>query len=104
MTLRSEVRQPAELGPLPAERSASAEVVGRHEDLIRAISRPVSDDEARALARLFGPDGCFGLGFALVHLIESSPGWPLADVLADQSNEWLQDLQGRVSRKVDSAA
>lgn len=97
--LRDEVRKLSAMGTLPAEMATSEEVVGEYEDLILAISRPVSDEEARALATLFGPDGCFGLAQALVRLIESAPGWPLSDVLASPSNEWLSELRARALRR-----
>ncbi|MDB6032726.1 MAG: hypothetical protein JWM16_3064, partial [Verrucomicrobiales bacterium] len=34
-----------------------------------------------ALVKVFGPDDYYGLAWSLLHLIESAPGWPLADCL-----------------------
>lgn len=44
---------------------------------------------------LFGQDDCFGLAWSMLHLIETSPNWPLADVLSDFSNEWIYRLRER---------
>ena len=96
--MRPEVAALANLGPLPSEKSASPELVGRYELLYRAIQRPVSDDEARVLARLLGQDDCFGLAVSFVHLIETAPGWPLADCLGDTKNIWISELKARAMR------
>ena len=69
-----------------------------YQRLLNAISQPVSDEEAEALARLFGPDDCFGLAWTLVHLIESAPGWPLVDRLPAIDNEWIVLLRDRSGR------
>ncbi|HEV7690448.1 MAG TPA: hypothetical protein VGO52_06490 [Hyphomonadaceae bacterium] len=66
------------------------------ESLVKTIAKPVSDDDARALAKLFGPDECFGFGWTVLHLIETAPGWPLPDVLAMPKNEWIERLKKRV--------
>ena len=57
--MREEIRKLAEMGPLPASDSAE----------LKAISAPTSDEEARILAGLFGPDDCYGLAWTLMHLI-----------------------------------
>lgn len=69
------------LGSLPAEDFADPERVARHQQALHAIERPVTDEEARELLKLFGPDGCFGLAWSLLHLIETAPGWPLKDAM-----------------------
>jgi hypothetical protein len=96
--IRDEVDRMCKLGPLPAEESVSPEIISKYEKAILSISRPISDDEARILITLFGPDGCFGLALALVRLVESAPGWPLADVLANPANAWIEELRSRVER------
>ena len=53
---------------------------------MRELSQPATEEEARALITLFGEDSLFGLAWALVHMIESAPGWPYWDELADLSN------------------
>ena len=96
--MRPEVQSLVALGPLPGEQGASAEQLAKHEAALRSIAAPVSDDEARALVPLFGNDGCFGLAWSLLHLVESSPNWPLADAL-NNNNEWVVRLRGRASAR-----
>jgi hypothetical protein len=57
----------------------------------------VSNDDARVLVRLFGPDDCFGLAWTLVHLIETAPNWPLEDCLVVTENEWIKVLKQRLA-------
>ena len=96
--MREEIRKLAEMGPLPASESAGEEELQAYEGLLKAISAPTSDDEARILAGLFGPDDCYGLAWTLMHLIETAPGWPLKDTLEIGSNEWIHRLRARVER------
>jgi hypothetical protein len=93
--MREEIGKLSELGPLPPEGAASVEDVRRYEELILRIKRPITDDEARVLVKLFGPDGCFGLALALVRLIESAPNWPLQDCLTNSKNLWVEELRER---------
>jgi hypothetical protein len=96
--MRPEVQRLVELGPLPSETGASPERVRRFEQFYRAIDRPVTDDEARALVALFGDDGCFGLASSVVNLIETAPGWPLKDCLTNTRNAWVAELRNRAVR------
>jgi hypothetical protein len=88
----------AGLGPLPSEDSRDVELMEKYDKLYRAINPPVTDEEARVLVKLFGSDGCFGLASSLVHLIETSPGWPLEDCLREMGNEWVVELRNRAMR------
>lgn len=74
------------LGPLPSESEAAVEHPKQVEALLLSMAKPVSDDEARALMRLFGPDGCFGLAWSMLHLIKTARGWQLTDCLTSLSN------------------
>ena len=47
------------------------------------------------LVIVLGRDDAFGLVWPLVHLIESAPGWPLADCLQDPNHERIQMLKQR---------
>jgi hypothetical protein len=47
---------------------------------------------------VFGDDDCFGLAWTLLHLIESTPGWPLPAALPDLRNEWVRRLRERAKR------
>jgi hypothetical protein len=96
--MRSEIENLAKLGILPSESNASLDFMREAEDLIRSITKPVSDEEARVLTGLFGEDGCFGLAWSLLHLIESAPNWPLSDCLSNLSNEWIKSLHDRALR------
>ena len=96
--IRDEIVELNALGPLPSEDSADIELLRKYETLIKAITRPITDDEARVLVRLFGQDGCFGLASSLMHLIETSPGWPLEDCLRVDDNEWVIEMRNRCIR------
>lgn len=50
------------LGPLPSEEDAEQEQLDCYKELLHAIERPVTDEEAQALIKLFGPNACCGLG------------------------------------------
>jgi hypothetical protein len=99
--MRPEVQELVAMGPLPDSASAAGDMMKLEEygRLLDAISKPVSDEEAEALVRLFGPDDCFGLAWTLVHLIESAPGWPFVDRLPAVDNEWIALLRDRSSRR-----
>jgi len=96
--MREEIRKLAEMGPLPASDNAGEEELQTYENLLKAVGAPVSDEEARTLARLFGPDDCYGLAWTLMHLIETAPGWPLKDTLENTTTEWSQRLRLRAER------
>ena len=98
--MREEIKELARMGPLPSFkvglRPDQRERIERYGVLILSIQRPVTDEEARVLVSLFGPDDCFEMEEQLVHLIESAPGWPLWDCLEDTNNEWIQTLIHRL--------
>lgn len=86
------------LGPMPSEASATHEKVEAFEKYLAVIAKPVTDEEAEALVKLFGPDECYGLSWTLLHSIETAPGWPLRDCLVNISNEWIKLLRERAER------
>lgn len=96
--MRPEITRLILLGQLLPEAEASVEHLRQLEVLLLSISKPVSNEEARALVRLFGPDSCFGLAWTVLHLIESAPGWPLVDCLSNSNNEWVALLRDRAVR------
>lgn len=96
--IRQEISAMSSLGPLPSECGANPELIRKYEELYRSVARPITDDEARLLVKLFGADGCFGLASSLVHLIETAPGWPLKDCLTNLENEWIIELRNRAIR------
>ena len=93
--MRSEIAQLVGMGALPEKGAAPVERLREIERLYYAISKPVTDDEARALVRILGNDDCYGLAPSFVLLIESAPGWPLIDCLSDTSNRWVKSLHDR---------
>jgi hypothetical protein len=95
--VRLEVEDLARLGPFPYELDISDADLTVREDLVRRITEPVSEEEARAMLRLFGEDELFGLAWSLVTLIESAPGWPYWDELSDATNEWHDRLRRRAT-------
>lgn len=97
--IRPQIRELIELGPFPASSSVDLDVIKRQGEVFDAIAPPVSDEEARELLKLFGPDDFFGLSWSLLHLIESAPNWPLMDCLQVESNEWIVRLKESAQRK-----
>ncbi|MEO6938253.1 MAG: hypothetical protein ABI171_23195 [Collimonas sp.] len=95
LNVRKEIEEMKSLGALPSEDDANVELLKKYDNLYRAVSKPITDQEARVLIELFGPDGCFGLASSIMHLIESAPGWPLKDCLSILDNEWKVELRNR---------
>ena len=96
--MRSAVLRLRELGRLPPERTATVDQIREVEDLVKGLSKPATDVEARELVTLFGSDSCFGLAWRVLHFVESAPGWPLPDCLKDDANEWVVELRERAAR------
>ena len=94
--IRDEVLELGKLGPFPAADDADVHLVKRFQDLIHSIQTPITDEEARVLVKVFGPDDFFELAWPLIHLIETAPGWPLEDCLRETGNEWIERLKRRV--------
>lgn len=96
--MREEVKALVAFGQFLPDQGAIPGVVERHEHALKAIARPVSDDEARALVNVFGPDDCFGLAWSLLHLIETAPGWPIKIAIAEANPPWAEELKDRCVR------
>ena len=98
--MRQEIVELGKMGPLPPSEKAVQEnlqdLVDKYERLIMSIKKPITNEEARVLVKVFGTDDGFGLVWPLVSLVESAPGWPLADCLEDTDNEWIRMLKQRV--------
>jgi hypothetical protein len=82
--------------PLPGEDVAAVEEVERYEILLRRIEPPVTDEEAIALSRLFGPDNCIGLAATVLYLVETAPGWPIEAAIRASSPLWAGTLRRRI--------
>jgi hypothetical protein len=96
--IRTEILELEKLGPLPESQTAEDYNLQRQEQLLNQISKPVSDDEARILCRLFGPDDCYGIAWTLLHLIETAPGWPIRECLKSSENQWIVRLRESATR------
>ncbi|ROO88263.1 hypothetical protein EDD29_5926 [Actinocorallia herbida] len=89
MTLRKQMEDLVAAGPLPREDSATPDDLEGRESLLGQIVAPISDEEAKALLSVFGPDGCFGLAWTVLHLIETAPSALTADYSQFSENEWV---------------
>jgi len=97
--IRSEISELVRLGAFPSSKGVDLALIKRQQQLLQLITLPISDAEARELVKLFGPDDYYGLAWTVLHLVEGSPNWPLADCLTSPSNEWIDRLRERVRRK-----
>ncbi|MFF2364940.1 hypothetical protein ACFVU0_19945 [Streptomyces sp. NPDC058122] len=70
--VRPEVQLFVADGPLP-DWDGSEEEIDRRWQQLEEIPRPVTAEEAAALAACFGPDDCYGVAWTLLHLIETGP-------------------------------
>ena len=96
--MRPEVRQLVAMAPLPTENTSGAgvEEVERFEYLLHGIEPPVTDEEAVALAHLFGPDDCYGLAATVLYLVETAPGWPIEAAIEASNPLWARTLRNRI--------
>ena len=88
------------MGRLPDEATADQADLDQRVALLDELGlvRP-SRDEVLALLPLFPADDntCFGLAWTLLHIIESSPDWPIWEALDDTSGEWAETLGIRLT-------
>lgn len=98
--MRSEVNNLISKGPLPSSTEVIQQITEWQETLEK-VEAPLSDEEAEAVTALFPPkdDDCFGLAWTLIHLVETSPHWPVHKCLQDTGNPWIARLRERCSRK-----
>ncbi|MFJ9034903.1 hypothetical protein ACIRQP_42210 [Streptomyces sp. NPDC102274] len=83
-------------GVFPSEEATEEEVTEK-QHLLERISQPVSNEEAHALAKVFGTDDCFGLSWTLLHLIETAPDAQSAHYSVGEANVWVDLLNSRVA-------
>ena len=97
--MRTAVINLVSLGRLPKERSAAVPQLQAFEAALKAIERPVTDEEAMSLLQVLPntEESCFGLAWSVLHLIETAPGWPLKDAKLQCSNPWVASLLERAS-------
>lgn len=83
------------LGPLPSSATSTVQTMQAFEEQLSKVRTPVTNEEACALVKLFGPDDCFGLAWTLLHLIETAPGWPVEGAFDGLKGEWIDRLRER---------
>lgn len=96
--MQAAVKELLALGPLPASDEASVEELKRFEVALEGVARPIAQAEAAQLAKLFGPDDCFGLAWSLLHLIETVPNLRPVLEQADETNMWISSMRERLAR------
>lgn len=99
--IRDELLKLQALGAMPSEQSVIGKdiaIIKAYQTLLEVITGDVTPDEIRILVGLFGEyeDSFFGLKWAIVHLIEDCPEWPLMECIPDIENEWIQTLRIRL--------
>jgi hypothetical protein len=97
--IRPEVVRLKELGALPDESNEQAYADDYFEEverLLDSIDAPVNREEAEILIQLFPPVSCYGMGWTILHLVESVEETPV-EMLIDQCNseEWKNRLTER---------
>jgi hypothetical protein len=97
--MRPEVCQLVGKGPLPSSKSG-VQQIKEWQEAFERIKPPISDEEAKALANLFPAtdNDCFSLAWSLLHLVESSPHWPLQECLVDTAKPWIALMRQRISK------
>lgn len=93
--MRNAVAQLVALGKFPSEATASASSVQVFESLLMTIDPPLTKDEALAVLDAFGDDSSFGLAWSLLHLVETTPGWPYVEAHRKNSNPWVKLMLDR---------
>lgn len=93
--IQESVRALELLGPLPSEDDATDEILRGWEALLKRVHVPISNDDALVLAGLFGPDLCYGLGWSLLHIVETAPNWPVEGATDRMPQEWSERVMTR---------
>lgn len=93
--MQSAVVKLMQLGRFPSADNTTLDQVAAIDTLLRAIQKPITDEEAAALCSLFGPDDLYELAWYLLHLIETAPGWPINACLENGDGEWIELLRTR---------
>jgi hypothetical protein len=94
--MRPEFETLVALGRIPVDAQLDEQTARRFTEAIDGLSSPPTAEEAAALLDILPIDEStsFGLAWSLVHVIESSPDWPLGSALNDRS-WWVTTLRQR---------
>ena len=100
--MRQAVVELVALGRLPSEDAGDLDQsdLDRRQRLLAEIGTTApTATEAVALLDVFpgDEDSCFGLAWALVHIVESSRDWPVTGALDARSGWWIELLRYRTS-------
>ena len=98
MSIREEIEAMDPLGPLPSEDSKDVELMKKYDKLYRSITPPGNRRGSADIGQAVWSGWQLGMASSLMHLIETSPGWPLKDCLGDLDNEWIVELRNRAIR------
>ncbi|RZK27877.1 MAG: hypothetical protein EOO63_12455 [Hymenobacter sp.] len=98
MQVRKEIEALYQLGRLPDDSEDIGDgVLERYEALLGEIKSLSSPEEAEKIIALFPQTSCFGLEWTLLHLLETTPGWPIIAVIEQcPSPEWKQRMLARI--------
>ena len=94
------IRRLQQLGPLPPESTNDIGLIQQWQDVLATVIPPLCMAEAQALCKLFGPDGCFGLAWSLIPLIESATGLSDEYLATLPVGEWSELL---ITRRKNAA-
>jgi hypothetical protein len=100
MSVRKEFDKLKELGRLPdADDEMPDGLLEEFQELLDKIKKPITQEEAAILIKIFPEKACFGAEWTLVNLIESTPNWPLGQVIElCPSDEWKNQLLWRANQ------
>lgn len=93
--MQSAILALTKLGALPRCEDAHDDWLAKFQSYLLEIEQPVSNEDAAELAKLLGPDDCFGMAWTLVHAIETAPGWPLEEAISEANETWKNILRDR---------
>ncbi|MCH7395996.1 hypothetical protein MMP66_17260 [Acinetobacter dispersus] len=98
--MQKAVKELLVLGPFPVSELAltndsALELVQKIQAQIEQIKEPVTNEEAKALCTLFGPDDYFGLVQSLMGILETAPSWPIRELFQNNDNIWVKLLENR---------
>lgn len=98
VTLRKQVADLVQLGPMPSEEGGDVTTIADYQKRIHALEMPLTTEEARALLAVFGPDDLFGLSWALLTRLETAPDPVVTAKPKDDANRWIRLLWERHER------
>ena len=95
--MRKSVTRLISLGRFLEEAAAKIVHLQEVETALKAIERPVSNQEAVALLSSFPSDegSCFGLAWSILHLVETAPSWPCQEARLQSANPWVKAMLER---------